>query len=94
MVDFTFSNVPNTPSGPKFTIKAYSTQLKYLKVAVVITTIPDMSGYPISTANGGTNGAPFVYSGVYMGYTFFNNPKPLVQPVAAQNFLARGALAN
>ena len=55
-----------------------------------------MSGYPISTANGGTNGAPFVYSGVYMGYTFFNNPKPLVQPVAAQTFSGRnaGALAN
>ena len=50
-----------------------------------------MSGYPATT-----NGAPFVYSGVYMGYYLFNNPKPLVQDPAAVNFAARtaGVLAN
>lgn len=52
----------------------------------MVTTIPDMSGYPATT-----NGAPFVYSGVYMGYTLFNNPKALVQDtdIATRPFSAR-----
>lgn len=49
-----------------------------------------MSGYPATT-----NGAPFVYSGVYMGYTLFNNPKALVQDASANPFASRPAvLAN
>lgn len=56
----------------------------------MVTTIPDMSGYPATT-----NGAPFVYSGVYMGYTLFNNPKALVQDASANPFASRPAvLAN
>jgi hypothetical protein len=73
------------------TIKAFATQLKYLKISIVVTTIPDMSGYPATT-----NGAPFVYSGVYMGYYLFNNPKALVQATPAVAFATRtaGTLAN
>lgn len=52
----------------------------------MVTTIPDMSGYPATT-----NGAPFVYSGVYMGYTLFNNPKALVQEASANPFSGRAA---
>jgi len=80
--DFVFFPVPtaNTPSGPKFSIRNFANQLTYLKYSVVITTIPDMSQYPTVT-----NDAPFVYSGVYMGYFLFNNDKALAQNTFSGN---------
>jgi hypothetical protein len=79
----------STPSGPTFTVKAFSNQLRYIKIAIVITTILDLSNYPQTS-----NSAPFVYSGVYMRYTMFNNPKPLVQETTVQNNFAGRIIAN
>jgi len=89
--DFSFNNLgpaANVPTGPRFTVKPFANQLTYLKVSIVITTIPDLSRYPRFS-----NGAPFVYSGVYMGYTLFNTPKALVQNANAAGFFASNNFA-
>lgn len=58
-------------SGPRMIINSFGSQLSYIKVGIVITTILDITTYP--TANPTT----FQYSGVYMNYTLYNVAQPI-----------------
>jgi hypothetical protein len=60
-------------TGPKLLIEGFGRQLQYVKVAIVITTILDITTYPTS------NTAKFSYSGIYMKYTLYNRANPLEQ---------------
>lgn len=60
-------------TGPKLLIEGFGSQLQYVKVAIVITTILDITTYPTS------NTAKFSYSGIYMKYTLYNQANPLQQ---------------
>jgi len=56
----------NYMSGPNMLIDTVGTQLRFIKVGIVITTILDINAYPIyNTAN-------FLYSGIYMPFTSYN----------------------
>lgn len=57
-------------------IDTVGTQLRYIKIGIVITTVLDATRYPqVNTAN-------FLYSGVYMTYTLYNVAQPVVRPTA------------
>lgn len=64
-------------TGPQILIEGFGSQLQYVKVAIVITTILDITNYPAS------NTAKFSYSGIYMKYTLFNQANPLQQAANA-----------
>ena len=70
-------------------IDPVGTQLKYIKIGIVITTVLDSNNYPaINTAN-------FLYSGVYMTYTLYNVAQPVVRGTAVgQNNLRAYGLIN
>lgn len=54
-------------------IDTVGTQLRYIKIGIVITTILDATNYPA------INTAGFLYSGVYMTYTLYNVAQPIVK---------------
>ena len=60
-------------TGPRILIDTIGSQLAYLKIGIVITTILDYTNYPTN------NPAAFQYSGVYMNYTLFNLAQPIVK---------------
>lgn len=70
-------------------IDPVGTQLKYIKIGIVITTVIDATLYPnINTAN-------FLYSGVYMTYTLYNIAQPIIRGTSpGQNNLRAYGLIN
>ena len=60
-------------TGPQMLIDPISSQLEYIKVGLVITTVLDLDTYPTN------NPASFQYAGIYMSYSFFNNPEPVIR---------------
>jgi hypothetical protein len=66
-------------TGPKLLIQSFGSQLYYVKVAIVITTILDIETYPSS------NTATFSYSGIYMKYNLFNQVNTLQQAPNAED---------
>ncbi len=60
-------------TGPNLLIEGFDRQLQYVKVAIVIITIFDITSYPTS------NIAKFSYSGIYMKYTLYSQANPLEQ---------------
>lgn len=60
-------------TGPRILVKGFGSQLQYIKIAVVITTILDLGTYPAG------NTAEFQYSGIYMDYSLFNANNFLIQ---------------
>ena len=60
-------------TGPKILVKGFGSQLQYIKIAVVITTILDLDTYPTGST------AEFQYSGIYLDYTLFNANNYLIQ---------------
>ncbi len=64
-------------TGPIMLIDTVGSQLRYLKVGIVITTILDINTYPT------VNPAGFQYSGVYMTYTLFNVAQPIIKGARA-----------
>ncbi len=71
-------------SGPQMLINAYGSQLAYIKIGIVITTILDIMTYPDS------NPANFQYSGIYMNYTLYN----VAQPIRRYDPLVVPAMSN
>lgn len=60
-------------TGPNVLIDLIGSQLQYIKIGFVITTILDLDNYPTN------NPADFQYSGVYMNYTLYNVAQPIIQ---------------
>ena len=84
--DTTLASVSTGPtsvtSGPRMLLGDFGSQVKYVKVGIVITIITDISTNPP------TSGA-FEYAGVYMDYALYNVAQPVswapsAQPPAAQ----------
>jgi hypothetical protein len=71
-------------TGPNILINTIGSQLQYIKIGMVITTILDWAGYPAN------NPASFQYSGVYMNYTLYN----LAQPIIKSNIAVNGQNVN
>ena len=66
-------------TGPQMLIDPISSQLDYIKIGVVMTTVLDLANYPAN------NPASFQYAGIYMGYSFYNNAEPIIKAASRVN---------